>query len=271
MTKNNFYISTFLKDFKIALSYKLQFVFNFLSIFVSIFFIFIFSGLVDGTENSIMEKYGGSYFIFLFVGVLTAELSVLLLNTMPMKIREYQLTGIFEELMMSGRKENKIILSTLLYPSFFQFMRYGLYFLLFSLFEGAGDFTSNLSVFSFLALLLFSVSLIGISLISTAFTVLFQSRGIINTLYLSCSSVLSGVAFPVELLPKFLIYLGEIFPTTQFLNITRSDLAGIITLEDVYLSLSIMFFMAVFLISLGTTLLNKSIDMSKRNGTLLTY
>jgi ABC-2 type transport system permease protein len=271
MSKNNFYISTFLKDFKIALSYKLQFIFNFLSIFVSIFFIFIFSGLVDGAENSIMEKYGGSYFIFLFFGFLTAELSVLFLNTMPMKIREYQLTGIFEELMMSGRKENQIILSTLLYPTFFQFIRFGLYLLLFSFFEEATNFTSNLSVFSFLALLLFCVSLIGISLISTAFTVLFKSKGIINTLYLSCSSVLSGVAFPVELLPKFLIYLGEVLPTTQFLKITRSDLAGIIALEEVYLSLTIMFIMAVFLITLGITLLNKSIDISKRNGTLLTY
>ena len=77
MNKQNFYIATFLKDLKIAYSYKLQFVFNLLSIFVSIFFIYIFSGLVDGSDNPIMEKYGGSYFVFLFFGFLTAELSVL--------------------------------------------------------------------------------------------------------------------------------------------------------------------------------------------------
>lgn len=271
MNKQNFYIATFLKDLKIAYSYKLQFVFNLLSIFVSIFFIYIFSGLVDGSDNPIMEKYGGSYFVFLFFGFLTAELSVLFLNTMPSKIREYQLTGIFEELMMSGRKEIHIILSTLIYPCFFQATRLSLYLLLFSFIAGSVDFIANLSIYSFLSLILFIVSLIGISLISAAFTVLFKSRGIINTLYLSVSSVLSGVAFPVELLPKFLSYFGEILPTTQFLKITRSDLAGTIKFEEAYLSLSIMLVMAVILFTMGSMLLNKSIAMSKRNGTLLTY
>ena len=267
---NNFYLITFIKDFKIALSYKQQFLFNFLSIFVSMFFILIFSSLVDSSENPVMSKYGGSYFVFLFFGFITAEITMLFLNTMPMKIREYQLTGIFEELMMSGRKEFQIILSTLIYPCFFQFFRLSLYFLLFAMLQQADGFLGNISLYYFVAMILFILCLIGI-LIASVFTILYKSRGIINTVYLSLSSLLSGVAFPTELLPKALIFAGEFLPTTQFLKIARSDIVGSLVLEDVFSSILIMTIMAAVLISLGVYLLNKSLSLSRQNGTLLTY
>ena len=271
MNITNFYLITFIKDFKIALSYRMQFMFSFISIFVSMFFIVIFSGLVDGSNNPVMDKYGGSYFVFLFFGFITAEMTMLFLNTMPFKIREYQLTGIFEELMMSGRKEFQIILSTLLYPCFFQLIRFSLYFVLFSILEPQNNFLSNLSNFSYLAIILFSTSLIGISLISSAFTILYKSKGVINTLYLSTSSILSGVAFPVDLLPNFLIFLGEFIPTTQFLKLVRADLADTLIQQDAILGLALLSVMAFVLIYLGIYLLNKSLLLSKQNGTLLTY
>ena len=56
---------------------------------------------------------------FLIVGIITAEITVVMLNTMPNKVREYQLTGIFEELIMSGRNEIEIISSSISYPLIF--------------------------------------------------------------------------------------------------------------------------------------------------------
>ena len=81
MKTSNFYLTTFIKDFKIAFSYKMQFIFSFISIFISMFFIIIFSGLVDGAGNPVMDKYGGSYFVFLFFGFITAEMTMLFLVT----------------------------------------------------------------------------------------------------------------------------------------------------------------------------------------------
>ena len=126
---NNFFFNTFIKDVRIALSYKLQFLFSLFSIFVSIAFISIFSVLVDSGDNKFLKPYGGSYFTFLFFGFLAAEMAVLLLNTMPTKVREYQLTGIFEELMMSGKREIDIIITILLYPIIFLIFRIFCYFL----------------------------------------------------------------------------------------------------------------------------------------------
>ncbi len=268
----DFYWQTFLKDLRIATSYKLQFVFSILSIFVSIFFIFIFSTLFESSNNEILDRYGGSYFNFLFIGFITAEITFLFLNTMPNKVREYQMTGVFEELIMSGRKEIEVILSSLFYPIFFQFFRLFCYWLALILADIDLGFINAIGFYSVVAFLLFSISLIGISLLSTAITITYKSPGIINRLYLSVTSVLSGVAFPVELLPKFLEIVGQLLPTTQFLHIVRND--SITLYEEnfaYYENLIFLLLISVLLLILGVMSLRKAIEVSKKNGSLLLY
>ncbi len=268
----NFYLQTFLKDFRIATSYKVQFAFSIISIFVSIFFIFIFSTLFESSNNQILNKYGGSYFNFLFIGFITAEITFLFLNTMPNKVREYQMTGVFEELIMSGRKEIEVILSSLLYPIFFQVFRLFCYWSALVLAGIDLEFIYGMGFHSLVAFLFFSMSLIGISLISTAITITYKSPGIVNRLYLSVTSVLSGVAFPVELLPKFLEIAGQILPTTQFLFIVRND--SIVLFEEnfaYYENLIFLLLISILLIIFGSIFLKKAIEVSKKNGSLLLY
>ena len=126
-----FLLETFIKDFKIALSYRLQFFLSIFSVFFSFYFLVIFSSLIDEGANSSLVKYGGNYFKFLFFGILVAEISNILLKTMPDTLRTYQRTGIFEELMLNGKKEISIILASLLYPGFRLFIRVIIYIFLY--------------------------------------------------------------------------------------------------------------------------------------------
>ena len=269
---NNFLQDTIKKDFKIAFSYRLQFLFSFFSIFLSIAFIAIFSQLVDSANNKIFEEYGGSYFIFLFFGFITAEITILLLNTMPNKVREYQLTGIFEELIMSGQKESNIIIYSLGYPVLMLAFRLFIYFGCFVLIVNDLSFLTNLSFFGLTSLALFSMSLIGISLISVAVTVVYKSPNIINRSYLMLSSIFSGVAFPVEILPSGLSFISNMLPTTHFLKLFRFDSNSTVTIQNEMLgNYMILFFLSVSLFFIGIFLLKKSIKISKRNGSLLNY
>ena len=268
---DNFLIKTFIKDFKIALSFKGQFIFSIISIFSSVFFVYIFSNLFNG-DNPVMDKYGGSYFVFLFVGIVSAEITLVFLNTMPSKVREYQLTGIFEELLVSGRRPEAIIFGTLLYPFVFQIFRYVIYLSLFIAVYPESHILNNFGFSSLIALILLIISLLGISFISTGFTVLFKNPSVINRVYLLATSILSGIAYPVELLPKFLILLGEIIPTTHFLKIVRFDLtAGNANADLVNTSIIVLLFMSLFFICIGIYVLNKAIRLSKLNGSLLSY
>ena len=114
--------------------------------------------------------------------------------------------------------------------------------------------------------------MIGISLLSTAITITYKSPGIINRIYLSVTSIISGVAFPVELLPKFLEIIGQVLPTTQFLTIVRNDSIslneGIFTYSENLIFLSVI---AVILLIFGSFTLRKAIEVAKKNGSLLLY
>ena len=134
------------------------------------------------------------------------------------------------------------------------------------------EFLNQLGYQSILAFLLFSINLIGISLISTAFTIIYKSPGIINRLYLSATSILSGVAFPIELLPKFLEILGQLLPTTHFLTIVRIDI--VTSSEQISVNYGNFLFLilsAIALLIIGILIINKAIEVAKKNGSLLLY
>ncbi len=270
--KNNFFLNTIKKDFKIALSYRLQFIFSYLSVFLSVIFIFVFSRLIDSSANELLSDYGGSYFVFLFFGFISAEITLIFLNTMPNKVREYQQTGIFEELIMSGKKEVDIIFCTMGYPTLQLLTKISIYFVSFIFITNSLSIISNFSYLTLCAFLLFSFSLIGISLISVALTIVYMSPNIINRSYLSLSAIFSGVAYPVELLPKQIIFFGDFLPTTHFLKIFRYDYVGSLSLQDdlVYSFIALLS-LSVCTFAFGFYLLKKSIVISKRNGSLLNY
>ncbi|MDA9730779.1 hypothetical protein N9U72_01605, partial [Gammaproteobacteria bacterium] len=186
-----FLFETFIKDFKIAYSYRLQFILSIFSVFFSFYFLFIFSSLVEDGANPSLLKYGGSYFKFLFFGILVAEISNIFLNTMPDTLRMYQRTGILEELMLNGKSEIFIIISSLLYPIFKLSLRVLIYLILYQFFNN-DQIISNLDFISLISILLFILSLIGISLIGVSFTIFLKGSAVIPQAYLLLSSILCG-------------------------------------------------------------------------------
>ena len=268
----NFFLETFKKDLKIAMSYRTQFILSFSSIFISVFFMIIFARLIEFDNFEYLKKYDGGYLVFLFFGVISAEITVLMLNTMPSKTREYQLTGVFEELITAKKNEFYIIFGTLLYPTFLQFLRIIIYMVIFLLFFEEAELIKNISSLTAISVALFIISLLGISLISVAFTILYKSPSIINRVYLGLVSILSGVAFPIELLPSWTFFFSYLLPTTHFLEILRTDYSGrVVGFDYLCLNFALLFVLATVLMALGIFLFKKSLKIAKLNGSLLNY
>lgn len=257
-----FQIRTFRKDLQIAMSYPLQFIFSFLSIFISFIFLYLFSRLVDQGQNSILETYEVSYFQFLFAGIVVAEITSIYLNTMPNTIKTYQQTGVFEQLMLSGKSEISIILASLNYPAFKLLIRIICYLLLYYLVFGELNFI-NISIDPLTALFLFILCMIGISLFGSAVTIFLKGSSIVPQGYLLISSLLGGVLFPIEMLPNILQKISVLLPTTQFLEVIRN------TTNNSDNSLIILFVMAVLLILLGSISVKAALKNAKKNGNLL--
>ncbi len=259
-----FFYETFLKDFRVAISYKAQFILSFLSIIFSFYFLLLFGSFVDSGQNKLLENYNLTYFEFLFFGILVAEVTNVFINTMPNTIKTYQQTGIFEELVLAGRSEILVIISSLGYPCFRLIIRLLAYFCLMSFYQEKLIFLDSITI---IALFLFCICLIGISLIGCAFTIFLKGSSIIPQSYLLLSSILCGVTFPREFLPKILAILSELFPTTHFLTILRNDFSGV-NISNHYEIIILLAMSSVFLI-IGFRMMIISIKLSKKDGSLL--
>ncbi len=267
----NFLIQTFIKDLKIVLSYKLQFIFSLFSIVITLFTFYLISSLVGEGANNHLDQYENDYFKFLFLGIITAEIT-LIISTFPNKnIRNMQLTGVFEQLLASGRNEYLIILSTFLYPMFWLIFKIFIYFLAGFIFFDINIAYFNISYIEFLSLIFFIIGIVGVGCLSISATIFFKSSDFVSALYLSLSALLGGVAYPLSVLPESLRILSNLLPTTHFLEIIRinsySNNFGNGNLNHLIMLiiLSLTFFI------LGMLALKISLMLSKKNGSLLYY
>ena len=159
-----------------------------------------------------------------------------------------------------------------MYPTFLQFLRLIIYFVIFLLFFEEAELIKNISLLTAISVVLFIISILGISLISVAFTILYKSPSIINRVYLGLTSILSGVAFPIELLPSWTFFFSYLLPNTHFLEILRTDYSGEgVKFSYLYLNFSFLFVLSVALMALGIFLFKKSLKIAKLNGSLLNY
>ena len=85
MKEIKFFYETFLKDFRIAISYRAQFILSFVSIIFSFYFLLVFGSFVDSGQNNLLSEYNLTYFEFLFFGILVAEVTNVIINTMQIQ------------------------------------------------------------------------------------------------------------------------------------------------------------------------------------------
>ena len=268
----SFLFETFTKDFKIAISYKLQFAFSIISIFITIYTFYLISKLIDSGSTIHLNEYDNSYLFFLIFGIISAEISLNLIINPARSVREMQLTGVFEELIASGRPIYQIALSTFMYPLFWLFLKLLIYSVFSSIVFGLDIYFLNISFITIYASFVFVIGMIGIGLISISMVILVKSSDFIGNIYLSLSALFGGVAYPISVLPNFLQKFSEILPTKHYLEILRKDAqSNSINIEDFYHQAYALSFLSILLICVSIYLLNFAIKVAKKNGSLLYY
>ena len=260
------------KDFKIAISYKLQFAFSIISIFITIYTCSLVSKLIDSGSTIHLNDYGNSYLFFLIFGVISAEISLNLIINPARSVREMQLTGVFEELIASGRPIYQIAISTFMYPLLWLIFKISIY-VVFSAFIFELDiYFLNLSFITLYASFIFAIGMIGIGLVSISMIILVKSSDIVGNIYLSLSALFGGVAYPISVLPNFLQKFSEILPTKHYLEIFRKDAQNnSVNIEDFYQEAFTLTILSIVLICISIYVLNFAIKVAKKNGSLLYY
>tara|TARA_Y100001968_G_C19442736_1_gene763464 strand:+ start:1144 stop:1962 length:819 start_codon:yes stop_codon:yes gene_type:complete len=256
------------KDFKNALSYKMQFFGTLLTTLISISIFFLITKIFSIDSSKVLDAYENNYLKFVFLGIVFSELSFLMISCLSNAIAEYRISGTFEEILNTNIPDILIICSSYLYPISNLVIRLLIYFFI-------GEFLFDLNiipdygVFLFILFIIITfLSLLGLGLISASYTLVFFRGNPFISLYSISAAILGGTFFPYNALPDFLQNISFLIPMTHSLELLRSP-------EKILISRDLFFFHLYWLLSIsfiyfcmGVFIFKKALKTAKKEGSL---
>jgi ABC-2 type transport system permease protein len=215
----------FRRDFLIAWSYRTAFLSDAAALVVQAF-LFLFVGkLIDPSRLPTFNGQRASYMEFVAVGIVLGAFIQLGLGRVATAIREEQMIGTLESLLMTPTQPVTIQLGAVVYDLFYVPVRTGIFLLVLSLAFGL-NFQAEGIAPALLLLLLFIPFVWGLGVLAAAIMLTFK-RGAAGVGFVATLLVLgSGAYFPLDVLPGWLQQIAQANPITSAVNGMRSALIG---------------------------------------------
>lgn len=258
------------RDLQMQLSYRLSFVLQFLGILFSIAS-FYFVGEVFGMQASpYLDSYGGDYFSFVLIGIALSGYQSVALYAFSGVIQSAQSTGTLEAMLTTPTRLSTILVGSSMWNFVFTSFRVLLYLIAGVLFFGARFGEANLLA-ALVILALTITSLGGIGILSASFIMVFKRGNPINFLLGSFSTLLGGVYYPVEVLPRWLQILARFYPLTYSLQAMRRALLTGASFRALAHELGVLFAFSIVLLPLGLVAFRYAVQQAKRDGSLTQF
>ncbi|MDH3284664.1 MAG: ABC transporter permease [Acidobacteriota bacterium] len=258
------------KDFLSNASYKLAFIGQFFNIvFISLSYFFL-ARLFELSDSPHLERYGGDYFSFVLIGVACGSYLEIALRSFSQSIRDAQMLGTLEALLVTQTEIPTLILSASAYSFIVTSLRMFVFFLLGVLalgfqVEGANYFGALLM----LGLTIVSFSSIGI--ISASFIMVFKRGDPFSWFFTNSSWLLGGVYFPISVLPDWLERVSYLLPITYSLEGMRLALLKGYSLGDLLPTALPLVVFALVMVPASLWIFQRAVVRAKADGTLTQY
>jgi len=212
------------KDMKISVSYKLQFVFQFLQVFFGIAVIFFIGKMLgQSSRASVLKQYGGDYFSFALIGLAINSYLRAGLVTITNDIRQIMNQGTLEAMCATPIGYSWLILCSSLWQFVFETVRVACYFAVAILILGMkldnADWPAAL-----LSMALTAPVFLMLGVISCSILVVVKKGDPVNWVFSSLGAILAGTMFPVSVLPGWMQKLSYCLPLTHSLEAARRSL-----------------------------------------------
>ena len=262
------FFETFVKDFKIFISYKLA-SFSFLFFIVAnVFLFFYFSKIVNVNDDSYIIN--SNYFVYVIYGISIAEFTILCINRIPSELRNFQLTGVIENIFNSNSSIIFVLISSTAFPLFLGVLKMFLYFLISKLMFGI-EIIIYENIYRYLIIILiYYLFLIGFGMIGGAYTILFKKGNPITSIYIFLTAGFAETLIPINVFPNIFIYLSNFIPTKKILELLR-QLENKVLSDGFFNELLIIGVYNLLIFIIGVVLLNNAIKIAKKNGSLIHY
>lgn len=258
------------REIAILAGYRISFVVKTLSFAVSALALAFFSRMVGAAVNPHLAEYGGDYLAFVVVGLVVMDFQQVGVTSLSQRIRHAQLMGLFEAEFATPVPTWIVLGVGPIYEFAIAIARTSLYLLLAIVVFGVRY--PHASVVSLLvAAPLILAAFVGIGLVSAATQMLVRRNNPVAVFLASASFLLSGVVYPVSVLPPALRVLGRILPMTYALELARGALLRGAPLSEMAGALLAMALFGGALIPLGAALFVVALRRARVDGSLSHY
>lgn len=256
------------RDFLVAWSYRANFVTDWVGLFVQAFLFSYIGKLVDPDA---LPTYGGtqaSYIEFVAVGISISVFVQLGLRSVSAGLRQEQLIGTLESLLMTPTATTTIQLGAVMYQLVYVPIRTAAFLFLMTVIAGA-DFHASGLLPAMALLIAFIPFIWGLGVASAGAVLTFRRGAGAFAFGAGLLAIGSGAYFPLELLPHWLETIAKLNPMAIAIHGMREALIG--GSVDVGADIAVLVPVSVVTLGLGVLVFRRAVRRELRRGTLGLY
>ncbi|MBI4493876.1 MAG: ABC transporter permease, partial [Chloroflexi bacterium] len=250
-------------------SYRLAFALNVVNMLVGVISFVYLSRLIEAGDTHLLAEYGNNAAAFIIVGTTFNSFVGLALRSFSGSINSEQFLGVLEQWLMARVGLTRLVIYSTFYeflwPTVLAVLTFTMLALVFAV-----PFSPNLpAVLAAFVLTIASVS--GLGLISAGVVLVAKQGDPIAFTWGVLAGLLSGVYYPLEVLPEWLRVIGYALPTTYGLQALRRTLINGAGLGEVSMELAILAAFGLATVPLGLWAFHAGFNRARREGTLSQY
>lgn len=257
------------RDVLMARSYPVGFVLGMAgSVFGVLSILFLDAAFGNSAAGS-LDAYGRSYFAFAVIGVALSTFMATGLSGMASRVREGQLMGTLELLLVSPNPLPLLLFSSALWAHARALLTLGLY-LLIAIPLGMDVSRANWPV-AVVSLLLAVVSFNALGLVASAYVIVLKQGNPVTLVLTAASSLLAGVLYPVTVLPDWLQAIAWFLPLTHALELARRSILAGEGLDALFGPFASLLVLTAILLPVGAWIVDRAVRVAKTDGSLSQY
>lgn len=230
---------------------------------------FMANFLQQGNTFPMLEPYGGDLMAFLITGTMYMSYVSVALDSFRNSIRSEQSMGTLEYLLMSNTPLWQLLIFNGINSFIWTTINVGVIFLFLVLIFDI-QMTINI-ILSLFILILSIICISGIGLMSAGVIMVTKMGDPISWIFSTLSGLVSGVLYPISILPAWLRSFSYFLPPTYALSALRKSLLTGATFMDVKNEIIILIIMSLLTIPLGLLVFRLGFNKARETGSLIEY
>lgn len=255
------------KDMQVARSYRFAFIVQTVSLVAPLLLLIFINRSLGQVDVPSISRFGGNYVSFMLIGVVITTFSATSLSAFSRSLRSAQVTGTLEAMLFTRARLPVLIVGSSLYPFVREALRMAVYigggFVVLGLALDNVNVAAAITVF-----VIFLLVMVSLGILAASFTLVFKQGDPVTMLLLAGSGFLSGVVYPVEVLPVWLQRIAQLLPQTHAIEAMRLSVLSNAGFSDIAPELIVLSIFALLLMPVALLAFSLAMEQARYEGSL---